>query len=1202
MQMKWKVMWLALCAGAVPAYSQSITTVAGGGPNNLAPLLSSIGTPSAVIQDSTGDLYIADAKNNRVYKVSAANQLVVFAGTSAAGYSGDGGAATAAELNAPRGLALDSAGDVFIADSGNNVVREVMAASGNIQTVAGNGTAGATGDSELATSAELSAPGGVFVDANGNVFISDTGNNEIREVSATSQSISRIAGTGSAGFTADGAAALSATLRGPVGIFVDANGNIFVADRGNNVVREILAATGNIQTVAGDGTAGGTGDGGLATEAELNGPVGIFVDASGDLFIADANNNLVREVVASSGKIQTVAGNGIAAFTGDGGNAIFAELSAPQSVSADSVGDLFIADTGNSVVRDVVVTSHAIHTIAGNLTQAYSGDGNLATNAALNGASDVALDGGGDIFIADGANEVVREVIAATGLISTIAGRGPNNSTLSGTPATNALLSDPAGVFVDGSGNLFIADRGNNVVRKVTVATGAIQTIAGNGSAGYAGDAGPATSAALSAPASVSEDRFGNLFIVDSGNNVIRRVDAATGIISTVAGNGSAGYSGDGAAATSAELRTPQRVAVDVFGNIYIADSANHVIREVSATNGDISTVAGNGTAGSTGDGGPAQSAELNGPAGVAVDSSGNIFISDTNNHRIRKVSITNGNISTIAGNGTAGFGGDNGAAANSTLNLPKGLGLSATGDLNFADTGNNRVRAITGVAQVPAATLSTAALTFNNQVNGTTSASQSVTVTNSGAATLIVASATTTGPNATDFTATNTCAAPLAPNASCSIAVAFTAGATGTRTASLSIADNAPGSPQQISLSGMGEAPVTLAPGGISFPLQLEGKLSAPQTITVTNNQTVVLNISSISISGTNAGSFAQSNTCGTSIAPGASCAVTVTFNPAAIGANNADLVIAHDAVGSPLVAGLSGTGTTATADLTPASLTFGTAVVFNAIATQSITLTNNGTDALTVASVQVLGSNSADFTETNTCGTSVAIGKSCTITVTFKPFAAGTRVANITVTDGAGNSPQTVTLTGVGIDYSLTTAPNGSVTGTESAGQSTSFALEVAATGGASSTDSVTVALTCSGLPSGALCAINPTSVTATVATPATFSVAIRTTASLPPGERHPGPGPNRFLLIYLLIGVSATWIALMKRRRVSATAVSPRASFSGTIAMVVLLGAAALWGVGCKSNTSSTSTPPGSYDITITGTSGNATRTVTISLTVD
>jgi sugar lactone lactonase YvrE len=1201
MEMKWKVVWLALCAGAAPVHSQTITTVAGGGPNNLAPLVSSIGTPSAVIQDPTGNLYIADAKNNRVYKISTANQLTVFAGTSAAGHSGDGGPAAAAELNAPRALALDSAGDVFIADSGNNVVREVMAATGNIQTAAGNGTAGATGDGGPATSAELSAPGGVFVDANGNIFIADAGNNEIREVSATSQTISRIAGTGSAGFTGDGAAATAATLRGPAGVFVDANGNVFIADRGNNVVREILAVTGNIQTVAGNGTAGASGDGGLATQAELNGPAGIFVDASGDFFIADANNNLVREVVASSGTIQTVAGNGIAAFTGDGGNAIFAELSAPQSVYADKVGDLIIADSGNNAVREVVVTSHTIHTIAGNLTLAYSGDGNLAINAALNGASDVALDGTGNIFIADGANDVVREVIAATGLLTTIAGRGPNNATLSGTAATSALLNDPSGVFVDGSGNLYIADRGNNVVRKVTVATGAIQTVAGNGSAGFAGDGGIATAAALSAPASVSEDRFGNLFIADTGNNVIREINATTGVISTVAGNGNAGYSGDGGAATSAELHTPEMVAVDVFGNIYIADSANNVIRQVSATSGTISTVAGNGTAGSSGDGGPAQSAELDGPNGVAVDSSGNFFIGDTNNHKIRKVAIATGNIATLAGNGTPGFGGDGGAAVSSTLNLPKGLGLSASGDLYFADSGNNRVREIAGVAQVPAASLSTAALTFNNQVNGTTSASQSVAVTNSGAATLIVASATTTGPNASDFTLTNTCAAPIAPGTSCTIAVTFTAGASGPRTASLSIADNAPGSPQQVSLTGTGEAPVTLAPGGLSFPLQLEGKLSAPQTITITNNQSVALNISSITIGGTNAASFAQSNTCGASIAPSASCAVTVTFNPTAIGANNADLAITHDAAGSPLVAGLSGTGTTATADLTPASLTFGTAVVFNAIATQSITLTNNGTDALTIASVQVLGTNSADFTQTNTCGASLATGNSCAITVTFKPFAAGARVANITVTDSAGNSPQTVNLTGVGIDFSLTAAANGSVTETESAGQSTSFALEVAATGGASSTDSVTVALTCSGLPSGALCAINPTSVTATVATPATFNVAVRTTASLPPGEQRPGLRPNRFLLMYLLISVSVVWVALAKRRRVLASAITPRHSFGGAVALAVLVGVA-LWGTGCKSNTSSTSTPPGTYPITVTGTSGNATRTVTITLTVD
>ena len=275
---------------------------------------------------------------------STTGTIVTAAGNGTAGYTGNNGPATAAELNGPCGVAVDSAGDLFIADTDNNVVREVVKATGDIITVAGNGTAGYSGDNGPATAAELDDPRGVAVDSAGDLFIADTDNNVIREVVKATGDIITVAGNGTAGYSGDNGPATAAELDSPRGVAVDSAGDLFIADNGNNVIREVVKATGDIITVAGNGTAGYSGDNGPATAAELNGPNGVAVDSAGDLFIADANNNVIREVVKATGDIITVAGNGTAGYSGDNGPATAAELNDPTGVAVDSAGDLFIAD------------------------------------------------------------------------------------------------------------------------------------------------------------------------------------------------------------------------------------------------------------------------------------------------------------------------------------------------------------------------------------------------------------------------------------------------------------------------------------------------------------------------------------------------------------------------------------------------------------------------------------------------------------------------------------------------------------------------------------------------------------------------------------------------------------------------------------------------------------------------------------------
>jgi len=344
----------------------------------------------------------------------------------------------------------------------------------------------------------------------------------------------------------------------------------------------VTPGAGIILTVAGNGTTGYTGDGGLATSAEIDPFGGIAVDATGNIYIADGDNSVIRKVTVATGDITTVAGNGTAGDSGDGGLAISAELNSPSGVAVDSVGNIYFCDIES--IRKVTVATGIITTVAGNGTEGYTGDGGLATSAELSDPYSMAVDSVGNIYIADTLNQAIRKVTVATGIITTVAGNGTRGYTGDGGLATSAELSNPYGVTVDATGNIYFSDYFNNRIRKVTASTGYISTVAGNGTAGYSGDGGPATSAKLESPEGIAVDATGNIYFSDYLNNRIRKVTASTGYISTLAGNGTAGYSGDGGPATSAETDYSSGVAVDTSGNIYIADLGNARIREVIAS------------------------------------------------------------------------------------------------------------------------------------------------------------------------------------------------------------------------------------------------------------------------------------------------------------------------------------------------------------------------------------------------------------------------------------------------------------------------------------------------------------------------------------------------------------------------------------------------------------------------------------------
>ena len=396
-----------------------------------------------------------------------------------------------------------------------------------------------------------------------------------------------------------------------------------------------------------------------------------------------------------------------------------------------------------------ISTTAIITTVAGDGNSRYSGDGGNSLNASLHLPSSVAIDADGNLFIADPGNNVVRKVeshgiYGSFGIITTVAGNGTPGFSGDGGPATNATLTYPSAVAFDVGGNLFIVDQFNNRIRKVDT-NGIITTVAGSGDRMFYGDGGAATNANLNNPCGVALDQYGNLFIADQYNNRIRKVDA-NGIITTVAGGAGGfygGYSGDGGPATNAELREPYGIAVDAFKNLFIADQRNYVIRLVRG-NGIITTVAGNGRAGPTCNNCYATNANFYAPSVVAVDASGNLFLADPGNHVIQKVA-PDGMVTWVAGNGgpSGSFGtysGDGGAPTDAALNRPCGVALDRHGNLFIADQFNNRIRQV--VASAGHATLALA------DVNAANAGSYQVVITNAyGSVTSSIATLTVTSP-----------------------------------------------------------------------------------------------------------------------------------------------------------------------------------------------------------------------------------------------------------------------------------------------------------------------------------------------------------------------------------------------------------------------------------------------------------------------
>lgn len=659
---------LASAAAAPPAYK--IETVAGsdvfgdGGPAVNAQLSFAQG----IAIDGRRNIYIADTGNHRIRKVTPDGRIATIAGTGRRGMEGDGGPALNARFDQPYGLALDAAGNLYVADLGNHRVRKISP-DGIITTVAGAGGKGSRGDGGPAAEAQLMSPRNVALDAAGNLYISEFEGHRVRRVSPEGV-ITTFAGTGVAGLGGDGGPAALAQLAFPAGLAVDRDGALFIADSGNHRIRKVtsggiittylgtgvvelhtpagvaLDANGTLyvtentaqvrrfppgrepQVTAGTGVIGYDGDGRSAETSLLTAPAGIAFDADGNFYLLDGLR--VRRVEIATKRISTVAGDAYLSSVGDGGPAIDACLHRPAGIFMDPDGSLYIADSGTHRVRRVDPAGR-MTTLAGSGVTGFV-DGVAPGLARLNTPMAVAAAGAGSVFVADTLNHRVRRIFPGS-LVRTVAGSGGTGMGADGRPALETPLHGPRGLATDGRGHLYIADtQGHRVV--VLLPSGALRTIAGNGSAGFGGDGGRGELAQLSQPSGITYDGAGNLYIADAANHRIRKVDGA-GIITTVAGNGKAGYAGDGGPALAASLNLPRAVAVDGNGNLYIADTGNHAIRHV-APDGTIRTLAGNGEPGFAGDGGFAFEAQLEGPEALLIDGSGRLWVSDTGNHRVR--------------------------------------------------------------------------------------------------------------------------------------------------------------------------------------------------------------------------------------------------------------------------------------------------------------------------------------------------------------------------------------------------------------------------------------------------------------------------------------------------------------------------------------------------------------------------------------
>jgi mucin-19 len=652
-----------------------ISTVAGNGTTTFADGTGTNATfnqPTGVAIDSSGNIYVADRSNNRIRKITSAGVVTTFAGSSAGSANGTG---TNATFNAPRGVTVDSEGNVYVADGGNNCIRKITP-EGVVTTLAG-GTSGSLNGT--GTNARFWNPQGVAVDSSGNIYVADRSNNRIRKITSAGV-VTTLAGN-TVGYQ-DGTGT-NALFNQPYGITVDSAGTVYVADTLNYRIRKITSG-GVVTTLAGSGTA--TFADGTGTNASFNTPQGIAVDSSGNVYVGDTNNDLIRKITPT-GLVTTLAGSEFAGFTDSlqNGGVSGALLNLPRAVAVDSSSTMYVADTTNHRIRKIT-SGGVVTTLAGSGTATFA-DG-TGTNASFNTPQGIAVDSAGNVYVGDTLNNRIRK-ITPEGLVTTLAGSG--TAQFGDGTGTNASFNNPYGVTVDSAGIVYVIDKLNYRVRKITSA-GVVTTLAGNGTAQYL--EGTGTAARFLNPFGIVVNSAGTLMYVTDSNYI--RIITSAGVTSFLAGQATAG-SANGTG-VNASFNGPREITLLAAGtSVYVADTGNHIIRRVTTDFGVTTKYSGFGGAGFRES--PVANVQYNNPSGIAVNSAGLVYVADTNNNRIRRIAAGSDNtgvVTTVVGTSTAGY-----TDGGGWFNSPFGIATDWDGNMYVADTINNRIRKITSTTVV---------------------------------------------------------------------------------------------------------------------------------------------------------------------------------------------------------------------------------------------------------------------------------------------------------------------------------------------------------------------------------------------------------------------------------------------------------------------------------------------------------------------